>query len=65
MTQSQFEMVENAFSIDRILYAADYPYIQSEELGTFLGYLGLSVEEQAKINYKNVQQLIQLSDNYQ
>jgi hypothetical protein len=65
LTQPQFEMVKNAFGIDRILYAADYPYIKPEGLGTFLEELGLSEEDQAKINYKSAQHLLKLSDNYQ
>lgn len=38
-------MVKNAFGIDKILYATDYPYIKPEELGTFLEELGLSEED--------------------
>jgi len=64
LTHPQFEMVKNAFGIDRILYAADYPYIKPEKLGTFLNDLGLSLEDQAKINYKNAQHLLKLNHNH-
>lgn len=53
LTQPQFEMVKNSFGIDRVLYAVDYPYIKFETLKSFLDNLGLSAEDQVKINYKN------------
>lgn len=60
LTKPQFDMVKNAFGIDHILYSADYPYVKPENLGTFLAELGLTSEEQDKVNYKNAQKLLKL-----
>ncbi|HCZ8471974.1 TPA: amidohydrolase family protein, partial [Staphylococcus aureus] len=49
--------------IDRILYAADYPYIEPEKLGVFLDELGLTDEEKEKISYTNGAKLLGLSSN--
>jgi len=60
LTKPQFEMVKNAVGVDHILYSADYPYIQPEELGTFLDELDLTTEEKEKISFKNAQKLLKL-----
>lgn len=60
LTKPQFDMVKNAVGIDHILYSADYPYVKPENLGTFLAELGLTSEEQDKVNYKNAQKLLKL-----
>lgn len=60
LTKPQFEMVKNAVGIDHILYSADYPYVKPENLGTFLDELGLTSEEQDKVNYKNAEKLLKL-----
>ncbi|MDT3958497.1 amidohydrolase family protein [Staphylococcus kloosii] len=60
LTKPQFNMVKNAVGIDHILYSADYPYVKPENLGTFLAELGLTSEEQDKVNYKNAEKLLKL-----
>lgn len=60
LTKPQFEMVKKAVGVDHILYSADYPYIQPEELGTFLDELDLTTEEKEKIRFKNAQKLLKL-----
>jgi predicted TIM-barrel fold metal-dependent hydrolase len=60
LTKPHFDMVKNAVGIDHILYSADYPYVKPENLGTFLAELGLTSEEQDKVNYKNAQKLLKL-----
>ncbi|GAB5780783.1 hypothetical protein JMUB7512_27820 [Staphylococcus aureus] len=42
LTKPQFDLVKKEVGIDRILYAADYPYIEPEKLGVFLDKLGLT-----------------------
>ncbi|MCI2946876.1 uncharacterized protein ACUXJ9_001177 [Staphylococcus caledonicus] len=60
LTKPQFDLVKAEVGIDRILYAADYPYVEPEKLGTFLSDLGLTEEEQEKISYKNGAKLLGL-----
>ena len=62
LTKPQFDLVEKV-GIDRILYAADYPYIEPEKLGVFLDELGLTDEEKEKISYTNGAKLLGLSSN--
>ena len=46
--------------MDRILYSADYPYVEPEKLGTFLDELDLTEEGKKKISYKNGAKLLGL-----
>ncbi|HCT8957302.1 TPA: amidohydrolase [Staphylococcus aureus] len=63
LTKPQFDLVKKEVGIDRILYAADYPYIEPEKLGVFLDELGLTDEEKEKISYTNGAKLLGLSPN--
>lgn len=63
LTKPQFDLVKKEVGIDRILYAADYPYIDPEKLGVFLDELGLTDEEKEKISYTNGAKLLGLSPN--
>ena len=63
LTKPQFDLVKKEVGIDRILYAADYPYIEPEKLGVFLDELGLTDEEKEKISYTNGVKLLGLSSN--
>ena len=36
LTKPQFDLVKAEVGVDRILYSADYPYVEPEKLGTFL-----------------------------
>ena len=58
LTKPQFDLVKAELGVDRILYSADYPYVEPEELGTFLSDLGLTKEEQEKISYTNGAKLL-------
>ncbi|MEJ7424040.1 amidohydrolase family protein [Staphylococcus warneri] len=60
LTKPQFDLVKKEMGIDRILYAADYPYIEPERLGVFLDELGLTDEEKEKVSYKNGAKLLGL-----
>ncbi|TDM05207.1 amidohydrolase family protein [Macrococcus lamae] len=60
LTKPQFDLVKAEIGIDRILYAADYPYVKPENLGTFLSELGLTQAELEKITYKNAEHLLKL-----
>ncbi|MGZ2590963.1 amidohydrolase family protein [Staphylococcus borealis] len=60
LTKPQFDLVKAEVGIDRILYSADYPYVEPEQLGTFLSELGLTEEEQEKISYANGAKLLGL-----
>ncbi len=48
LTKPQFDLVKKEVGIDRILYAADYPYIEPEKLGVFLDELGLTDTEEKR-----------------
>lgn len=60
LTKPQFDLVKAEVGIDRILYSADYPYVEPEQLGTFLSELGLTEGEQEKISYTNGAKLLGL-----
>lgn len=60
LTKPQFDMIRHYFGIDRILYAADYPYVKPEDLSTFLDTLNLTQAEQAKIAYQNAERLFNI-----
>ncbi|PNZ70083.1 amidohydrolase [Staphylococcus croceilyticus] len=60
LTKPQFDLIKTEVGVDRILYSADYPYVEPENLGTFLSELGLTEEEQEKISYKNGAKLLGL-----
>ncbi|MCU5745386.1 amidohydrolase family protein [Staphylococcus sp. SQ8-PEA] len=60
LTTPQFEMVKHYFSLEHILYSADYPYIQPETLGSFLEQLDIDSEAQEAISYKNARQLLKI-----
>ncbi|RZH69806.1 amidohydrolase family protein, partial [Staphylococcus aureus] len=61
LTKPPFDLVKKEVGIDRILYAADYPYIEPEKFGVFLDELGLTAEEKEKISYTNGAKLFSLS----
>lgn len=48
LTKPQFDLVKAEVGVDRILYSADYPYVEPEKLGTFLDELDLTEEEKEK-----------------
>lgn len=60
LTKPQFDLVKAEFGVDHILYAADYPYVEPSNLGTFLDTLGLTEDEKEKISYKNGAKLLGL-----
>lgn len=60
LTKPQFDLVKAEVGVDRILYSADYPYVEPEKLGTFLDELDLTEEEKEKISYKNGAKLLGL-----
>ena len=60
LTKPQFDLVKKEVGIDRILYAADYPYIEPEKLGVFLNYM---MKKKEKISYTNGAKLLGLSSN--
>ncbi|HCG74462.1 MULTISPECIES: amidohydrolase family protein [Staphylococcus] len=60
LTKPQFDLVKAEVGVDRILYSADYPYVEPDKLGTFLDELDLTEEEKEKISYKNGAKLLGL-----
>ncbi|KAA1039545.1 amidohydrolase [Macrococcus equipercicus] len=60
LTRPQFDMVREAFGIERILYAADYPYIRPDNMASFLESLDLTYEDQERIAFRNAERLLKL-----
>ena len=54
LTKPQFDLVKAEVGVDRILYSADYPYVEPDKLGTFLDELDLTEEEKEKSAIKMV-----------
>lgn len=61
LTQPQFDLLKTEVGVDRILYAADFPYVEPEQLSTFLNELNLSDREINKISYENGANLLKIN----
>jgi predicted TIM-barrel fold metal-dependent hydrolase len=60
-TLPPFQLTLQILGADRIMYAVDYPYIETEQARAFLEHAPISPADKEKIGHGNAEKVLKLS----